>query len=739
MPFRLKNVRATYQRLVDKVFTSQIGRNMESYINDMEIKSMDEEDMLLDIKETFKRLRGISMKLNLKKCSFEMEEGQFLGHVVSKQGIKANPAMVQALMNLELQKTIKEVQSLNGLQSCARNLDFFESLTFEYAVIHRTQHVLITGASQSRQHDKSEPENPSRDGERRFDYLTSALVSLKAHREGCRASRGGFPYWLPIPSFICKVLNYFKVYISRFNPFGIVKMTTFVVLCKAYEGEPTVNLLRSFLNLGRAGDWITFLNKGSADIPIALVKPVTHLANWKCNFLYVEDKITPSDYPELLLDCNKFNKKSFGDKVPLHPELDPLYEQIAIYPCHVRTFPDPILYLAGLKTSWKHSPKEPVIYYRDQGMDFRSFVIQGIDGEFKFLPKGCIDDNQGSPSSKSVNNEAPVIDAKPLTSVHPSNFEDVDDFDDASAGDNENPLVGTSLPPLPGTCKKLRSLGKRKPPSRVGDSLLKVQKMAAQASKVADEASDPLDVDSDADIHEFPSAKELKDSADCHWVVAHVTPPSWKENLHQISIKQLCDIHDRAYMRQVNLDNLEKKCNEALLDLDKNPLVADMRAKIETLQARVDGLHSECTRLVLEEKKIERLKLSEVQLLQEIDALKQDRASVVARVVPDAAIKLIRSDEMGMLVAKLVKASIIYGRCAAFEEVAKLKEPFVMEKMTGYHPSSKQEYDQAGDDLANASYPFLSEYVNDPYASLEQLLSKKPESFRLKPLFVKAK
>ncbi|GJS39460.1 hypothetical protein Tco_0564503 [Tanacetum coccineum] len=162
---------------------------------------------------------------------------------------------------------------------------------------------------------------------------------------------------------------------------------------------------------------------------------------------------------------------------------------------------------------------------------------------------------------------------------------------------------------------------------------------------------------------------------------------------------------DKAYAE------LERKCNEALFDLDKNPLVADMRTEIETLQGRVDGLHSECTRL-------------------EMDMLKQDRASVVAKVVPDAVTKLIRSDEMGMLVANLVKASIIYGRCAAFDEVANLKEPFIMEKMDGYRPTLNQEYDQAGDDLANASYPFLSKYVNDPYASLEQLLSKKPESLR---------
>ncbi|GJX56925.1 hypothetical protein Tco_0286822, partial [Tanacetum coccineum] len=364
----------------------------------------------------------------------------------------------------------------------------------------------------------------------------------------------------------------------------------------------------------------------------------------------------------------------------------------------------------------------PVIYYRGHEMDFRSFMMQEIDSEFKFLPEGCINDNQGSPSLKSVNNEASVIDAKPLTSLHPSNFvEDVVDSDDASAGDNENPLLGNSLPPLPEV-----------------------------ASKVAGEAFDHLDVDSDADIHEFPLAKELKDLADCHWVVAHVTPPSWKEHLLVLdnvlnsrtrelifALHKATTLYDAIRAKELEKDiayaELERKCNEALHDLNKNPLVADMRTEIETLQGRVDGLHSECTWLR------ERLKLSEIQLLHEMDALKQDRASVIAKVFPDAATKLIRSDEMGMLVAKLVKASIIYGMGAAFEEVAKLKEPFVMEKMAGYRPSSKQEYDQAGDDLANASYPFLSKYVNDPYASLEQLLSKKPESLRSKPSYVKAK
>nr|GEV73472.1 reverse transcriptase domain-containing protein [Tanacetum cinerariifolium] len=53
MPFGLKNTGATYQRLVDKVFNDQIGRNLKAYVDDMVIKSTSEEDLMADIKETF--------------------------------------------------------------------------------------------------------------------------------------------------------------------------------------------------------------------------------------------------------------------------------------------------------------------------------------------------------------------------------------------------------------------------------------------------------------------------------------------------------------------------------------------------------------------------------------------------------------------------------------------------------------------------------------------------------------
>ena len=93
-----KNAGAIYQRLVDKAFENQIGKNMEAYVDDLVIKSKTEHQMLDDIQETFKNLRKVNMKLNPEKCSFGFEEGKFLGHIVRKQSIKANPNKVKAVL-----------------------------------------------------------------------------------------------------------------------------------------------------------------------------------------------------------------------------------------------------------------------------------------------------------------------------------------------------------------------------------------------------------------------------------------------------------------------------------------------------------------------------------------------------------------------------------------------------------------------------------------------------------------
>ena len=83
MLFGLKNVGATYQRLMNKMFAQQIGRNVQVYIDDMLVKSKWEDDHLTDLQETFDTLWSYNMKLNPSKCAFGVTARKFLGFMVS--------------------------------------------------------------------------------------------------------------------------------------------------------------------------------------------------------------------------------------------------------------------------------------------------------------------------------------------------------------------------------------------------------------------------------------------------------------------------------------------------------------------------------------------------------------------------------------------------------------------------------------------------------------------------------
>ena len=114
MLFGLKNAGATYQRLMNKMFAQQIGRNFQVYVDDMLVKIQREEDHLEDLRETFDNLRSYNMKLNLGKCAFRVTAGKFLGFMVSQRGIEANLDKIRAIMEMAPPRNVKEMQSLNG-------------------------------------------------------------------------------------------------------------------------------------------------------------------------------------------------------------------------------------------------------------------------------------------------------------------------------------------------------------------------------------------------------------------------------------------------------------------------------------------------------------------------------------------------------------------------------------------------------------------------------------------------
>ncbi|GKE51516.1 reverse transcriptase domain-containing protein [Tanacetum coccineum] len=137
MHFGLRNTEATYQRLVDKAFHKQIGRNLKVYVDDLVIKSGTGDEIVKDMEETFQTLREINMKLNPKKCTFRIEQGMFLGYKVSTRGLKVCPGKVDVVLSLPSPKCLKDVQSLNGklailnrflAKSAEKSLPFFKTL-----------------------------------------------------------------------------------------------------------------------------------------------------------------------------------------------------------------------------------------------------------------------------------------------------------------------------------------------------------------------------------------------------------------------------------------------------------------------------------------------------------------------------------------------------------------------------------------------------------------------------------
>ena len=114
IPFRLKNARATYQRLVTKMFRPLLGSSMEVYIDDMLVKSKQCPDHVTNLQQAFDLLREYGMKLNPLKCAFGVSTRKFLGFMVTQRGIEANPLQIKSILQSPAPSSKKEIQQLNG-------------------------------------------------------------------------------------------------------------------------------------------------------------------------------------------------------------------------------------------------------------------------------------------------------------------------------------------------------------------------------------------------------------------------------------------------------------------------------------------------------------------------------------------------------------------------------------------------------------------------------------------------
>jgi len=112
MPFRLKNVGETYQRLMGRVLAPMIGRNVQAYVDDMVVTSKEKDQHIADLEELFTTIAKYNLKLNPEKCVFGVEARKFLGFLLTEQGIDANPEKCVAIIAKRSPTSVKEVQQL---------------------------------------------------------------------------------------------------------------------------------------------------------------------------------------------------------------------------------------------------------------------------------------------------------------------------------------------------------------------------------------------------------------------------------------------------------------------------------------------------------------------------------------------------------------------------------------------------------------------------------------------------
>lgn len=114
MAFGLINVNATYQSMVSKLFVGMIGLTMESYIEEILVKSIKDVDPTNDLRKTFECMRLYQVRMNPSRCAFVVEYRKFWGYMVSHREIEVKPEKLEDIEQMKSPTFHKEVQILNG-------------------------------------------------------------------------------------------------------------------------------------------------------------------------------------------------------------------------------------------------------------------------------------------------------------------------------------------------------------------------------------------------------------------------------------------------------------------------------------------------------------------------------------------------------------------------------------------------------------------------------------------------
>jgi len=111
----LSNAPSVFQRVMNHIFQKHLNRSVLIYLDDILIFSKTPEDHIRHIEEVLDLMRSNNLSVKTSKCHFFKEELKFLGHIISKDGIKVDPEKVEAVKNWPRPKTQTDVRAFLGL------------------------------------------------------------------------------------------------------------------------------------------------------------------------------------------------------------------------------------------------------------------------------------------------------------------------------------------------------------------------------------------------------------------------------------------------------------------------------------------------------------------------------------------------------------------------------------------------------------------------------------------------
>lgn len=173
LPFGLKNAPSIFQRTLDDILREYIGKICFIYIDDIIVFGKNEEEHLANIEKIFKTLELANMKVQLDKCEFMKPEVEFLGFLVSTEGIRANPKKVEAIDNFPTPKTVRDLRSFLGMAG------FYRRFIKDYAKLAKPLTALLRGEEgrMSKAMSSKIPITLNEDALEALDKIKKTLVS----------------------------------------------------------------------------------------------------------------------------------------------------------------------------------------------------------------------------------------------------------------------------------------------------------------------------------------------------------------------------------------------------------------------------------------------------------------------------------------------------------------------------------------------------------------------------------